>query len=564
MTDAKRPRLGIFNGLKLYLHPAALSKSRRTIFERQIASQSGNLLENLDGDGAMILIDTSLMDLTRQKSVIEKVKDQNKGKKMTVISLKWLSECIKKCKLMDVRDYLIEEIKNDTSEHDSEEKGIFEGLNIYLHPSAICESKRSIFERRIVSRSGNLLEKLDGDGAIVLIDTDYMDKAGQKTTIENIKDQNKGKKMSIASLKWLSECIKEDKLMDVSDYLIKTLKDGFVCNYSSEDPSKPKNHNKVITDELEKLAQAYKNSNDKWRCFGYEKAINAIKRHPKLISSREEAATIRGVGSKMAYKVEEILNSGKLRKVSEVCEDERAQTLDLFNRVWGAGPITAESWYQQGFRTLEDLKEKAKLTNHQKVGLKHFQELDERMERSEAQEIEKVVKEHAEKIAQGLEITGCGSYRRGKPTCGDLDVLITHKDDRVINSGLFAKLLESMRRSGFLTDDLTVQENGKKYLGVCKLPGAGTKHRRLDIIVVPFMERATALMYFTGSAHFNRSMRLLAIKMGMSLSEHSLKKDVLRHNKEKVNEGCILPTPTEESVFEHLGLEYRPPNERDH
>lgn len=46
--------------------------------------------------------------------------------------------------------------------------------------------------------------------------------------------------------------------------------------------------------------------------------------------------------------------------------------------------------------------------------------------------------------------------------------------------------------------------------------------------MVPYDEYACALMYFTGSAHFNRSMRHLAGKMNMSLSEHSLNKGVVR------------------------------------
>ena len=67
----------------------------------------------------------------------------------------------------------------------------------------------------------------------------------------------------------------------------KPIQSRFACAHSSENPRNVLNLNMTITDELSKLAAAYKNSNDQWRCFGYEKAIAAIKRHPKIITSRE-------------------------------------------------------------------------------------------------------------------------------------------------------------------------------------------------------------------------------------------------------------------------------------
>ena len=104
----------------------------------------------------------------------------------------------------------------------------------------------------------------------------------------------------------------------------------------------------------------------------------------------------------------------------------------------------------------------------------------------------------------------------------------------------------------------------------------------MDIIIVPYDEYACALMYFTGSAHFNRSLRHLAKKMGMSLSEHSLNRNVTRKvfiynllkklfinellfykGNEKINTGEKLSTLTEEDIFKHLNLPFRAPEERD-
>jgi hypothetical protein len=70
------------------------------------------------------------------------------------------------------------------------------------------------------------------------------------------------------------------------------------------------------------------------------------------------------------------------------------------------------------------------------------------------------------------------------------------------------------------------QENGQEdvtrasYMGVCKLPNqAKAIHRRIDIKIYPHELLPFAMLYFTGSDHFNRSMRLYAKKRGFSLSD---------------------------------------------
>ena len=47
-------------------------------------------------------------------------------------------------------------------------------------------------------------------------------------------------------------------------------------------------------------------------------------------------------------------------------------------------------------------------------------------------------------------------------------------------------------------------------------------HRRLDLKVYPVAQFPFALLYFTGSDHFNRSMRFYAKKKHWTLSDHGL------------------------------------------
>ena len=106
------------------------------------------------------------------------------------------------------------------------------------------------------------------------------------------------------------------------------------------------------------------------------------------------------------------------------------------------------------------------------------------------------------------------------------------------------------------------------------LPGLGTapeklanklrimSNGRLDIKVYSAGHFPFAVMYFTGSDYFNRSMRLYCQKKGLSLSDKELR-PVVRVKNEKVHEGAAIPCATERDIFVATGLPYKAPEERD-
>ena len=51
----------------------------------------------------------------------------------------------------------------------------------------------------------------------------------------------------------------------------------------------------------------------------------------------------------------------------------------MFGEVWGIGPATALKLYEKGHRTLDDLKDETSLTNAQRLGLKYFDDIKQRI-----------------------------------------------------------------------------------------------------------------------------------------------------------------------------------------
>lgn len=53
----------------------------------------------------------------------------------------------------------------------------------------------------------------------------------------------------------------------------------------------------------------------------YRNAASVIAQHPTRITSGSEAKQLKGVGTKIALKIDEFLNTGKLQKLEKVCRN---------------------------------------------------------------------------------------------------------------------------------------------------------------------------------------------------------------------------------------------------
>ena len=153
-------------------------------------------------------------------------------------------------------------------------------------------------------------------------------------------------------------------------------------------------------------------------------------------------------------------------------------------------------------------------------------------------------------------------------------MLITHSDQGLLQ-GLLLRLVTQLNQTGFLTDNLTMPHGGAinpncdcdTYMGVCRVD-ADRPHRRIDLKVYSQYSYPFAVLYFTGSDHFNRSMRYYAKQKQLSLSDQGLKPVITSkgRKREKVWTGECIQLPkhehSERGVFKLLGLRYVPPTER--
>ena len=315
--------------------------------------------------------------------------------------------------------------------------------------------------------------------------------------------------------------------------------------------------NEQFIDLLGELEDLMKMKGEGFRARAYHTAAETIMAYPTEIKSPDELKGQPGIGDTILKKFKEFMETGTLRAIEkEKTSEDKARY--IFVKVYGIGPKKALELAKKGLTTIAQLRERQDelLNDVQKKGLRHYEDILKRIPRSEVGEYEKVFRRSFNKVKQdGDEFEILGSYRRGNKTSGDIDVAITNKNN---DDSIFKRFLAELEKEGVLVDILS---KGKtKSLTVGKLPGSTTA-RRLDFMYSKPEEYAFAVLYFTGSKAFNVVQRQRAIDLGYTMNEHGLY-HLTGPKKNKKGARVEGNFPTEKSIFDFLGLEYKGPTER--
>ena len=298
---------------------------------------------------------------------------------------------------------------------------------------------------------------------------------------------------------------------------------------------------------LERLETLMTLKSEGFRARAYQKAKESIILYNKPITSVSEIASLRNIGKTIIAKFEYYLEHGTL----QIFEKAKNDPVYMFANIYGIGGKKAKSLVNEhGITTIEQLRENQQLLNNvQKIGLKYYEQLLERIPRAEIvahEEILKTVFDSIDNNTSTFEIVG--SYRRGKQTSGDIDVIICDSNN---SNEVFNEFINSLIEINYVIEILS---KGKvKSLAISQLKGYPA--RRIDFMFTPKEEFPFAILYFTGSKEFNTVMRQQALNMGYSMNEHGFT-DL--KTKKKLN----FNLSTEKDVFKFLNIEYKHPTER--
>jgi len=290
----------------------------------------------------------------------------------------------------------------------------------------------------------------------------------------------------------------------------------------------------------------------------YRRAAENLRRETRDIVElyKEGKLTeIPGVGKAIAQKITEILENGKLEFYDKLTAEIPERLLSLYE-VPEMGPKRIKLvWEKLGIDSVEKLEKAAlegtlrslpgfgpKIESKILEGIMALKErrLVSRYPLGEGWDLSRIIVNRLGEFEGVVFVSPAGSLRRMKETIGDLDILVAAKKDatnKIIKAFTDLEIVEEVLLSGPTKTSIRFKGG---------LQG--------DLRIVEPSRWGTALQYFTGSQQHNISLREIALKKNLSLSEYALT--------DKINNKEILCS-SEEEVYEKLGMSWIPPEIRE-
>jgi DNA polymerase (family 10) len=291
-------------------------------------------------------------------------------------------------------------------------------------------------------------------------------------------------------------------------------------------------HNEEIARVFDEMAEllALKSENP-FRIRAYQRAALNIRGHRQELSDlvrqaagagkepRTELDAIPGIGEDLAAKILEIIATGKCRALERLRKQVPHGLLELLH-LPGLGPKRVQILFTQlKVRSREDLERAVQmqaLTGVRGLGPR----LNERLARElrvvsteEKRWLRPVARQFAEPLVAHLrevpgvqEVVVAGSYRRGRETVGDLDLLVSASDA--------AAVVQALHR---YEEIASWAAEGARRVTVILHGGL-----QVDLRVTEPGSFGAALHYFTGSKAHNIHLRRMAQDRGLKVNEYGV------------------------------------------
>ena len=299
---------------------------------------------------------------------------------------------------------------------------------------------------------------------------------------------------------------------------------------------------------------------DGFRIRSYRRAAEAAEQTTvELTAAAADTARlleIPGIGKGMAANLQAIAATGTLPLRDELLAKYGAGLLELL-KLPGMGPKTVALLWSAaqigGIDQLAEAIDAGRLTGLPRMGDKQIEKLRKGIEdyrRSVGRYRIDVAEEEAQRISayllafDGIErVTPAGSLRRGRETCGDLDLLVTGPACAPEHT---AAAVDYVAAYPGMQSIIAKGDNKVSFYLSNAL--------QVDVRLLPSASYGAALQYFTGSKAHNVSLRQRALKMGYTLSEWALA---------RLDDESVVAAATEEEIYAALGMDWVPPELRE-